>query len=202
MSIIYLVRHGQTIWNHDMRFQGTSDIELSDLGIKQAKMLAERFSDTKIDAIYSSNLNRAIDTAKIVAKTKKIDVIQKECLKEISFGDWEGLNKTQIDEKWPGALEKFFKDPIDCSIPNGENLLQVQKRTVDCLSGIIKENKARRILVVAHGAVIRVILADILQMNLSAIWNLRQENTAVNIINSYNDRKIVSLINDTSHLIK
>ena len=201
MSIVYLVRHGQTLWNSDMRFQGTSDIELSDLGIKQAQMLADRFAKVKLNAVYSSNLNRAVNTAKIVAQKHDLQVIEKEELKEICFGAWEGLNKTQIDEKWPGQLEEFFQNPVSFCIPAGESFAQIQQRAYTCFEEILKQHKESRILIVAHGAVIRAVLAEILKMDLSAVWNLRQENTAVNIINNYGERKIVSLINDTRHLL-
>lgn len=201
MSTIYLVRHGQTLWNADMRFQGTSDIQLSDLGVRQAEMLADRFKDIKLDAIYSSDLNRAFNTAKIVAQKHELQVVAKEKLREICFGAWEGLNREQIEKKWPGKLKEFFENPLSRCIPEGENFSDVQQRAYKCFDEIINSHKKSKLLIVAHGGTINTILAEILKMDLSAVWNLKQENTAVNIINIYDKRKIVSLANDTRHLI-
>ena len=200
MGKIYLARHGETLWNNTMRFQGVTDIALSQTGIEQAKQFAKSMDNKNFDAIYASDLQRAFQTADFVAKQKGMTVIQEPLLKEMSFGEWEGLSSEQIEDKLPGAVAAFFENPEKFDPPGGENIFQMQERVCGAFYKICEKHKSNDILIVSHGGVIRGILADILQMKLSGIWRMRQNNTGLNIIEKYSTRYIVNTVNSTAHL--
>ncbi len=198
MTNIYLVRHGETEWNKTMRFQGSSDIELNDTGYEQANILAKRLSGIDFTSIYSSDLKRAIGTASAVAGEKKM--IIEPNLKEMHFGDWEGLTFEQIKAEYPGELDKFYIDPTSADIPGNETFLKLQQRACKAFYNIAQSNEDN-VLIVSHGATIRVILADILQIPLAKVWNIRQDNVAINVISRYAEKYTVGLINYKGSLI-
>ena len=121
MTKIIFVRHGQTEWNVLGRYQGQTDVALSPLGIEQAEKLAAHFPVDKIEAVYSSDLARAMKTASCVADRFGLTVEPRPELRELNFGDWEGLTYDEIVAKWPDALQNFFQHPDVLEIPHGES---------------------------------------------------------------------------------
>lgn len=201
MTQLYLIRHGQTEWNLACRYQGQSDVPLSQKGIEQADFLAKNFPATHLDAVYSSDLKRAVATAQAVADRFSIEVQTKHELRELSFGAWEGLTYEQIVAKWPDALRDFFTHPDILHIPEGESFPILQARAVACIQSILRENKGKTIAVFAHGAILRTILADAIGFPLANVWRIRQSNTAVNRIDYAEDGvPVIEYINSTAHL--
>ena len=201
MTKLILIRHGRTLWNSSGKFQGQSDIELSQEGISQAEKLAENFPVTHIDRVYSSNLKRAYITGEIIAKKFNVPIIKDKRLCEVSFGSWEGLTYDEIHEKWPNEIETMFSTPDVLTMPEGESFAQVQKRGVEALLDIVNKHPDETIAITAHGGILRTLLAYALHMPLRYIWTLRQDNTAVNIVTFYGDKINVELLNSTAHLI-
>lgn len=200
MTKVFLIRHGETLWNKELKYQGHADIALSPIGLKQAKMAAEAMSAQPISAVYASDLSRAVATAEKIAERFELGVQQKTGLREISFGLWEGLTYTQIEEKWPGMAKQLFEDATSIEIPEGETFLAVQNRTLPVLEEIIAKNEGKTIAVVSHGAAIRTILCGLLEIPLRNLWKLRQDNTAINVIECFGEKRVVSRMNDTHHL--
>lgn len=200
MTKLILIRHGRTLWNSSGKFQGQSDIELSQEGISQAEKLAENFPVTHIDRVYSSNLKRAYITGEIIAKKFNVPIIKDKRLCEVSFGSWEGLTYDEIHEKWPNEIETMFSTPDVLTMPEGESFAQVQKRGVEALLDIVNKHPDETIAITAHGGILRTLLAYALHMPLRYIWTLRQDNTAVNIVTFYGDKINVELLNSTAHL--
>lgn len=200
MTKLILIRHGRTLWNSFGKFQGQSDIELSQEGISQAEKLAENFPVTHIDRVYSSNLKRAYITGEIIAKKFNVPIIKDKRLCEVSFGSWEGLTYDEIHEKWPNEIETMFSTPDVLTMPEGESFAQVQKRGVEALLDIVNQHPDETIAITAHGGILRTLLAYTLHMPLRYIWTLRQDNTAVNIVTFYGDKINVELLNSTAHL--
>ncbi|MCR5177243.1 MAG: alpha-ribazole phosphatase [Anaerovibrio sp.] len=200
MKKIILVRHGQTAWNKLGKYQGQADVELSEQGRRQAQLLKENFPFDKVDAVYSSSLNRAVETAKAVAGKFGLKVKSCDDFKEINFGAWEGLTYDQIHDKWPVEHEKLFKCPGEMTCPDGESFADVQARAVAKLKKIIKSPEGENIVIAAHGGVIRTLLAYALGMPLNNMWHIRQDNTAVNLITAYDESMVVELMNSTVHL--
>ena len=201
MSKIYLIRHGQTLWNQDMRFQGFSDIELSEEGVKQAEALSERLKTFEIAAVYASDLKRAEHTAKALASPHGLSVKTDARLREVNCGEWEGLTGVEIEEKYPGQLKQFFSEPATFAPPGGESLFAVGERCILAFNELAEKHREENIAIVAHGGVIRSILANILVMDKDALWHLRQDNTCLNVIGIYEGRQIVELLNDINHLL-
>lgn len=200
MTKIILVRHGQTEWNILGKYQGHSDIDLSTLGVEQANLLAQRLANQKIDAIYASDLKRAFKTAEGIANTHQLPVHIIPELREISFGDWEGLDYNTINLKWPGEVERFFKNVDSVVIPNGEKFCEVEERACNVVQKIIEQHPDQTILIVSHGGTIRTLLAHALHIPLKYVWNIRQDNTAVNILKYFDNQVVIELLNDTHHL--
>lgn len=202
MTRVILIRHGLTEWNNAGRYQGQSNTDLSKDGYNQAKLLAENFPVENVDCIYSSDLKRACATAEAIARKFKLEVITDKAFRELDFGDWEGLTYEEINKVWPEEISNFFGAPENLSIPNGETFMQLAERSVNRLKGIISENNGKTVVVVAHGAVIRSMLATLMHIPLHYLWSIRQDNTAVNVLRFDGDYVMVETINNTAHLGK
>ena len=203
MTKIMLVRHGQTDWNVIGKMQGSSDVHLSPDGLHQARLLAAHCPFFTADAIYSSPLARAETTALILANRFNLQVQVVSEFRETNFGDWEGQILRDIAKVDPINFEKFFMQPDELKIPNAETFLQTQERAMSALKKILSAHQSEKdsqIIIVAHGAINRVILAAILEMPLKKMWTLSQFNTAINIFREDDGHFTVDLINGTTHL--
>lgn len=196
-----LVRHGETEWNKALKYQGHKDIPLSEDGRIQAGKIAERLSGYAIHAAYSSDLSRAMETAQTIASYHNIDVKLMPELRETNFGKWEGLTYAEINELYHDDMANWLTNPLDTTIPGGESLRDVAERCKKGIDKIINDNLGNNVLVVAHGGIIRIILAMFLGMELNNYWKIRQDNASLNIVEYFSpDRVIVNLVNDINHL--
>ena len=200
MTKVILVRHGQTLWNLERKYQGHSDVALSDTGRKQAELAGFRLAREKIHAVYSSDLSRAVETATCIAGHHGLTVTPLPALREILFGEWEGLNYDQINAQWPEAMGKLWTRPAEVTIPGGESFAQVQQRAYGAVREIVSKHSGENVVITAHGGTIGVILCAALGMDLNHVWSIRQDNTAVNKLEYYDDRVLVTLLNDCHHL--
>lgn len=202
MTRLIVVRHGQTLWNLERKYQGHSDIALSDKGIRQAEAVAKRLAEEKINAVYASDLSRAFKTAECIAAKHNLTVNIVPALREIKFGDWEGLTYEQISAQWPGLLGKLWTTPDELQIPGGESFQQLKERAYGAIEKIVAEHPDQTVVVVAHGGTIGTILCAMLDIHLNHVWNIRQDNTAVNIIEYYEGRPTITLLNCVRHLVE
>ncbi len=200
MTKFILVRHGQTEWNIEGRFQGQSDVALSEEGIRQAGELALHFPADAVDAVYSSDLIRARRTAEAIAERFNLQVQTRKDLRELNFGDWEGLTYDEIVRGWPDALENFLQHPDILEVPHGETFPQVQERVMSVINEILSEQEGRTVVLTAHGGILRTLLATVLHMPLQYLWSIRQFNTAVSIIRYDEGNWTIELMNSTAHL--
>lgn len=204
MIKILLVRHGQTVWNITRRFQGRTDVELSEVGQSQARMLADNFPVDKVDEIYCSDLKRAHDTAKVIGEKFGVKVVPCQELEEMHFGEWEGLVYDEIQARWPEYMDNFWKNPAKLIVPGGESFAQCQERAMKKIQAIIAANEAkgedRTIVLVAHGGINRCVLADFLGMPINNVWRISQYNTAVSSVRLDDGMITVEYINNTEHL--
>jgi len=176
-------------------------VKLTEEGRKQAEKLADNFPVAKVDAIYASDLCRAMVTAETIAKKFGLKVQAEPAFRELSFGDWEGLTYQQIVENWEEAMANFLQHPDIMEIPGGESFPAVQQRAMKRLNELIEKHDGQTIVVVAHGAVLRTMLTAALHMPLQYLWSIRQFNTAVNIVRYDADANpTVELLNSTAHL--
>lgn len=155
MTEILLVRHGQTDWNAERRWQGHDDRPLNKLGRDQARELAGRLRDEPLEAIYTSDLRRARETAEILAARRDIEVHELPALREIDVGSWAGLTTAEIAELFPAQVDRMRDDGFGWE--GGETPDQLTKRVVEAVRGIAAAHPGGRVLLVAHGGVIRVL---------------------------------------------
>lgn len=201
MTEIIIIRHGETEWNKTGRFQGHSDVPLSAEGRAQAAALGQNLALDHVDAIYASDLTRAMETAAPLAKRFGFEVISDPLLRELNFGAWEGRHFDDVNAENPNAMKNFYTDPEQADIPESEPFPEFQRRVAGRVREIVAQERGKRIVIVSHGASIRILLADILAMPIRSIWHISQLNTAVNKIRFEDDGfAIVTLMNDTSHL--
>lgn len=200
MTKVILVRHGETLWNLEMKYQGHCDVALTKKGIKQAELAANSLAKEPISAVYASDLCRAFATAESIANKHNLQVTAIPELREINFGQWEGLTYDKINSQWSDIMAKLFTHPDEIEIPDGETFREVKERATIALSKLIKKHPNETIVVVSHGGTIRTILCAILNIHLNHLWNIKQDNTAINILEYYDNQALVSLVNGTSHL--
>ena len=187
------------------RIQGISDTELAPEGLKQAKLLAEKFPFDKVDAIYSSDLSRAKNTAQFLADKFNLPVQTTAGLREIDFGEWEGRRFAELEKYESDRLNTFFTAPDKLKLDRAETFQQVQVRAMNELNKIIARHESAgesRVVCVSHGTVSRVILCGILEIPLKNLWRLKQFNTAVNVFRVDDGNFSVQLINSTAHLVR
>lgn len=158
-TTIYLTRHGQTLWNLEKRLQGRGNSPLTEDGIERAKELRDRLKNIHIDSIYSSPIERAFETAKIIKGNKDIEIVTDNGFMEMSFGDYEGRRTDEIMKENPSwDISLIMKGNTELSAPNGENLGEVRIRVANTMNKIIKANIGKTILIVAHGITLKAIM--------------------------------------------
>ena len=194
---LYLVRHGELVTSKEWRYVGQMDVELNETGKKQIQNLSSRLSSEQIEMIFSSDLTRTIESAEIIGN--KLEIINEPIseLREINLGVWEGLTLEEIEESFPEDLVKRSEDIKDFRIINGESFSDVKKRVIPKLKDIIEGNVSKRILVIAHGGVNRIIIADALGLDINNIPRLEQNYACLNIIDYYKSGPVVRLVNET-----
>ena len=201
---IYFVRHGQTIWNVEKRFQGLSDSPLTELGITQAKLLGEKLKDIKFDKFYSTSLKRAYDTANYIKGNRKQKVEIFDDFVEISMGDMEGIKQEDFKELYPEQVKNFFFNQLeyDPSSFGGESFLEVRERVIRGLNKFIELNKNyERVLVVSHGATLKTLLHYISGKDISTLSDEAiPKNTSYTIVKYENGKFEIIDFSNTSHL--
>ncbi len=200
MTRVYLLRHGQSVWNSEGRAQGQMESELSLLGRSQAARLARVLAGVRLRAVYSSPLTRAFETALAVAAPHGLSVVTDGDLREIGLGAWEGLTSAQITGRFGDMIARRRQDPEGVVPPGGESLSQVQVRVMGALQTILGWHPDATIAVVAHGAVNKMVLLSALGAPLDSYWRLRQDNGAINIVEFDGGRPCVRVVNETAHL--
>lgn len=165
MTTILLVRHGETDWNREGRWQGHADPPLNDRGRAQARELAKQLEDVRLDAVYASDLRRAWETAEIVAEPRRIPVVTDRVLREIDVGEWSGLTSAEIRERFPDGFRRHT-DGGD-GWEHGEPHDAMSERIVRAVAAIAARYPDGRVLCVLHGGVIRALLAHTARTDLA-----------------------------------
>ena len=200
MTRVYLVRHGTTDWNKEEIFRGRLDCKLNETGQAEARALAEYFTDIPLQAIYSSPLSRAMETAQAVAEAKALQVVPHPEFIDIDFGEWQGLPLKEVREKYAELYRLWRERPEVVHFPGGETLAQVRARAWEGLQKVVRENPEKTALILAHRVVAKVLICAVLGLDDSRFWHIQQDTTAVNCIEHNRGFFVTSLINDTCHL--
>ncbi len=202
---LLLVRHGETEWNRQGRFQGQIDVPLNDNGRVQASQAAEFLKSVQIDSAVSSSMARPKETAEIILKYHpEVELKLRDDLREIGHGLWEGKFESEIEAGYPGLLHQWQSQPETVQMPEGENLQQVWDRAVVGWNAIVQSAKpGETILVVAHDAINKAILCYVSGLTPAAFWNFKQGNGAVSVIDYPSGADATPLLmamNITTHL--
>ncbi len=201
MGKIYLIRHGETDSNKGHQFQGRMDWPLNGAGMAQAAQMAKYMQQFDLDAIYTSSMVRAKMTAAQLAMAKGMSYKSVDLLKEISFGDWEGLSFDEIRRRWPGEMDNFLNHPTKWVPPHGETFEAAGVRAQAGLQQIFDEaGHDKNIAIVAHGGIIRLLLCSILGIPLDNMWRLNVYNVSVSKISDWQGSLVVDAINITDFL--
>ncbi|MBE9155490.1 histidine phosphatase family protein [Nodosilinea sp. LEGE 06152] len=182
-----LVRHGETEWNRQGRFQGQIDVPLNDNGRAQGAKAADFLKPVTIDAAYTSFMARPKETAEIILQHHAgLTLHSVNELQEISHGEWEGLYESEIETNYPGMLEQWQNQPETVQMPGGENLEQVWLRSIAAWKEIVAAHSGgdtvQTVLVVAHDAVNKALLCHVLGLGPESFWRFKQGNGAVSVI--------------------
>lgn len=200
---ILLIRHGETKWNALGKFQGSKDINLSEEGILQAKFLKKRLQNN-FDCIYCSPLKRALNTAEILSNDTNLDPIIYQDLREIDFGEWEGLTVQEIKDNYPKIFEEWMSDDTTGPLCGGDqSLKEASIRAKNAILKIALKNKDKNTIVVAHGGIIKATLIGLFNWNMTMYHRMRLGNTSISKL-CFDDNMLPLILglNDTSHLPK
>ncbi|SHE36678.1 probable phosphoglycerate mutase [Marinitoga hydrogenitolerans DSM 16785] len=195
---IFLVRHGMTDWNLERKWQGNVDIELNEIGLKQAENLGKRFKNEHFAKVYTSPLKRAYKTALPIAKNIKTEPKIIKDFMEVHVSLWNGYNINQVKKRFTKEFELWSNDPW--AFVNGvESLGEVQQRGVKALKNVIAENNDN-IVIVSHALLIRTIICWVLNLPLNQHRHFMLDNASVTTI-EFNENKLRLLnLNETWHL--
>jgi broad specificity phosphatase PhoE len=182
---------------HDQkRYNGQTDVALTDLGVEQYHRLKERLADAPISVCYTSDLTRCIAGAHVICEQFGIEPVRRSELRELNIGIWEGLTWTEIIERWPEEWHARLADLVNHRVPQGENLLDVQARVMPVIREIVERHKGQELLLVGHGGVNRIVLLNAIGAPLAGMFNIEQSYGCYNIIDYYADgRATVKLLN-------
>ena len=199
-NTFYIVRHGQTNWNILGKTQGHGNSDLTAKGIEQATELAEGIVNYPIDYIYSSDLGRAVQTAQILGDKLNIKVEETEALREMGFGEWEGLLIDEIKTNYANVYTTWRNEPHLAQIPGGETLHLIKDRVDSFIQSLNEKYDNKHILLVTHSVTVRVMLLAFLNSGMENIYRIKQDNTALNIVEYRDYGPVVIKMNDTSHI--
>jgi len=196
---IILVRHGETQWNAGEIFRGRADIDLNDNGRKQATLVGEFLSHTKISGIYSSPLKRAFETAGAIARYHSLDARVAPGLVDMNFGQWEGLPLDEVKQKFPGVFATWADRPDQAKIPGGETLADVRQRALKAVDAIFAAGDGTFVLV-SHRVVIKTLILAFLRLDDSHFWSILVDPSSVTTFTHDGKRYVLRHHNETSFL--
>ena len=204
-SRIFLVRHGETNWNKEGRFQGQIDIPLNTNGKVQANKASKYLKEITFNKAFSSSMDRPYETAQIILQNNsELKITKIEKLIEISHGLWEGKLENEIKKQWPELLKDWHEKPEEVRMPEGETIKEVSERSVKAWEEICLDQKNKDLtLLVAHDAVNKTLLCNLLGISFSNIWMIKQGNGGITIIDIFKDPQkdnVISALNITTHL--
>ena len=200
MVKLILVRHALTVDNQKSRLSGHIDSSISEEGKEQIDKITNYLKDFDIDKIYTTTSSRTKDTVKKLSELKSIEIIEKESLKEISFGDFEGLTFDEIKDKYPNEFKDMIEKGYEYKYPNGESLIDSYNRVCIELDNIISNNDNRTILICSHGGTIRNIITYLISNSYKYHWNFKIDNGSVTILEVQDGFTVITAMNNTSFI--
>jgi broad specificity phosphatase PhoE len=170
MTSLHLVRHGETDWNVQGRWQGQADVALNDRGRAQARQSAEKLASLSLAAIYSSDLVRAAETACLIAQVNPAPLILEPRLREIHQGEWQGQLVQEIQARHVSAYQQGSHDPLQLAAPGGETPWQVRQRALAAVNDLVERYPQGNVVVVSHGFTLAVLITHFNRIPFEQVW--------------------------------
>jgi alpha-ribazole phosphatase len=201
MALFYFIRHGETEWNAEGRLSGRTDVPLSEVGRRQAQLLAARLGAVPVEALYSSPLERALETARLIGQAIGLESVVDHRLVELNYGAWEGRTFDEIESSTPDDFRNWAADPAQVAPPGGETGLHLVERVMPFLAEMAQRHQKGNVVVVCHKTVCRLIACQMMGIPLAEYRKrIIMDNAALNIFDVEEGRWQVVALNDTSHL--
>jgi len=200
MLHLILVRHGETEWNVQRRYQGQFNVPLSPVGRQQAERIAQRLAGQKIDAVYASDLERAWETAAIIAAKHNLAVASEPRLRELKFGVLEGLTFDEAQIQYPEMITAWLKD-FNQPPQGAESVDLFNARIIALLDDLKQKHDEQTLLLVGHGGSLSEILRVVLGLSREKRWYLEMENASLSEVLIAEDYVSLKRLNDTGHLV-
>lgn len=198
---LFLVRHGATTLTAEDRFSGSVGVDLSDEGRAQVRRLSERLSHEHIHAVYTSPLSRTLETARILAAPHKLPLTQRDGLREISHGHWEGLTRREVEQRYPDEYAAWNTDPFTFAPDGAESGVSVLARALPVIREIVLSHSGENVIVVSHKATLRLLLSSLLGFDARGYRDRLDQSPACLNVMDFRDavRARLMLFNDISH---
>ena len=198
---IYLIRHGATTLSAEDRFAGAVDVDLSDGGREQARLLGERLAEDPIEAVYASPMKRTVETASLVGAPHRKTPIARDGLREIAHGRWEGLTRREVESRFSAEYAAWEEDPFTFAPEGGESGVSVMARALPVLREIVVAHAGRSAAVVSHKATIRLLLCSLLGIDARGYRDrLDQAPACLNVLDFKDPVRVRLMVyNDTAH---
>ena len=201
MALFYFLRHGETAWNAEGRLCGSTDVPLSDVGRRQAQLLARRLKPISVEALYTSPLGRALETACVIGAAIDREPVIDRRLAELNYGAWEGRTFEEIQRATPATYRAWDADPGNMAPPEGESGVQLIERVTPFMANVAQRHPCGNVVVVCHKTVCRLLACHIMGVPLSEYRRrITMQNAALNILETQEGNWRVVALNDTSHL--
>jgi alpha-ribazole phosphatase/probable phosphoglycerate mutase len=194
---IYLFRHGETANSKEVCFNGHFDIGLSVNGENQFKEWAQVLKNEPFKAIYSSDLERTRTSARLLGEPHNLEPVTFPELRELCFGNWEGLSVVEVEKRFPNQLKERMKNIETFQVEGGETFRQLQDRVIPRFEEIVARHQNEQVALVCHGGVNRVIFSHLLEIPIERIFRAKQEYAALNIIQYFGGEPVVELLGGT-----
>jgi broad specificity phosphatase PhoE len=200
VTTLLLIRHGQTDHNAAGRWQGHLDVPLNENGQAQAQALAQRLADWPIEAVYSSDLQRAMQTAVAIATPHTLQPTFDPIWRERDVGAFQSLNSQEIQTKFPAVWADMLKTGV-LNPPNGEHQTSLRERAERALAQVLSQHEGQMIAIVSHGALLNGLISNVLGIPRERFGRFRLNgNTGLSIVENNSRGPVLTLLNDTSHL--
>ena len=196
MTRVWLIRHGEPLEAEtSQRCYGSLDTGLSEKGRAQMRCVAEYLKDESISAIYTSPLSRALESARLIAPAPACPIEALEDLREIDFGDFEGLSYDEIASRFPDLYKQWMEAPTDIRFPHGECFSQMHTRVLEAFRKIHREREDQPVAIVSHGGVNRILIAWALNMPDHSVFRLAQDFGAISLMTFADEIPSIQLMN-------
>jgi broad specificity phosphatase PhoE len=197
---LVVVRHAETTWNRERRYQGWQDTPLSELGHSQAEAAGRLLAAQKLAAVWSSPLQRARETAAAIAAPHGLAVRDDAAFKEMRFGEWEGLTRDDVSTRFPHEYRTWAEAPHLVAVPGAETLADVRMRVLDGLERLRQIHDGELVCLVAHGVSIRILILEALRLGLDRLWSLQVSSSSISELEFRDDWSAVHRMNTVVHL--